>query len=448
MLSILRKILTIALLDRTWKRLETKIPKSQAAYQRGRGTTEQVLALKLLIEKAIISSDYNVYILLLDMSKAFDTVNRKVLLTELQTVLDPDEIHLLSVLTNRPLISIFLDGEQGNGFHTLVGICQGDCLSAVLFIYYLAAALKDDTQDQIPKDLKAFLEIYYADDLTYATTSKQHKTEIKNSKPQKLKNHNLLVNISKTEEGEAPDKRPPPPPPPPPAEDPGTRILWSPLDWLIPPKMSPPEPSYKNIKLLGTKLDTKKDIAARKSKVWQPVQKMRHFFKSKRLSTNHKIKIYKSYIETTLLYNSETWSLTKTLEDSLNSFHRRLLRIALNIKYPKTISNEKLYNITKEIPITEKIKKRRLALLGHILRLDAETPAQKALQFYFTRHERPVGRPPLTWIQCITHDLAYTTKHHNIKTPLSLKSLKKLTEIAKDKHRWKQEIARSMKRDL
>ena len=106
LLSILCKILTIALLERTWNRLEHKIPKSQAAYQKGRGTTEQVLALKLLIEKAITSSEYNVYILLLDMSKAFDTVNRKILMEELQKILQPDEIYLLSVLTNRPLLSI------------------------------------------------------------------------------------------------------------------------------------------------------------------------------------------------------------------------------------------------------------------------------------------------------------------------------------------------------
>ena len=86
------------------------------------------------------------------MSKAFDTVNRKVLLTELQTVLEPDEVHLLGVLTNRPELSIYLDGEKGEGFNTLVGICQGDCLSAVLFIFYLAAALKEDIES--PKTSK------------------------------------------------------------------------------------------------------------------------------------------------------------------------------------------------------------------------------------------------------------------------------------------------------
>ena len=67
------------MLKRIWTRLEEKIPKSQAAYQGGRGTAEQILSIKIIIEKAITSSDIYLYLDLLDMSKAFDTVNRKLL---------------------------------------------------------------------------------------------------------------------------------------------------------------------------------------------------------------------------------------------------------------------------------------------------------------------------------------------------------------------------------
>ena len=200
--------MTITLLNRIWARLSSRIPKSQAAYQRGRSATEQVLALKLLIEKSITSTDYDLYILLIDMSKAFDTVNRKLLLQELEKVLQPDEVHLLSILTNRPTLTVTLDGEKGEGFETYVGICQEDCLSAVLFIYYLACALEEKPKEQISKDLRAYLDISYADDLTFASTSKKHREDIKTETPVKLKNYNLHVNETKTEEGEAPDKRP------------------------------------------------------------------------------------------------------------------------------------------------------------------------------------------------------------------------------------------------
>ena len=115
------------------------------------------------------------------------------------------------------------------------------------------------------------------------------------------------------------------------------------------------------------------------------------------------------------MYNSETWTLTKKMEEQLDSFHRRLLRIALNYRYPKIIKNSKLYTLTKEAPISETIRKRRLALFGHILRLDPETPAQKALDYYTVPQERPVGRPPTTWLSMISKDMKPTMKLYTIQ---------------------------------
>ena len=54
---------------------KTRIPIDHAAYQEGRSTTE-VFSINLLVEKAITSSDHKVSIILLDMSKAFETVYR------------------------------------------------------------------------------------------------------------------------------------------------------------------------------------------------------------------------------------------------------------------------------------------------------------------------------------------------------------------------------------
>ena len=64
------------MIKRTWNRLKERIPVEQSAYQAVRSTTEQILPIKLLAEKAINSSDYKVYPSLFDMLRAFDTVNR------------------------------------------------------------------------------------------------------------------------------------------------------------------------------------------------------------------------------------------------------------------------------------------------------------------------------------------------------------------------------------
>ena len=55
-------------------RLESPIPISQAAYRENRSTTEHVFLTKLIVERTILSTDETVYLLLLDMSKAFDNI--------------------------------------------------------------------------------------------------------------------------------------------------------------------------------------------------------------------------------------------------------------------------------------------------------------------------------------------------------------------------------------
>ena len=85
-------------MNRISQRINTLIPVSQTAYRAGRSTTENVFAFKILIEKAISMTNSEINILLLDMSKAFDSVHRNVLMEDLKEVLDEDEIHILKVL--------------------------------------------------------------------------------------------------------------------------------------------------------------------------------------------------------------------------------------------------------------------------------------------------------------------------------------------------------------
>ena len=100
LLSVLRKILSICLINRIGERIMKHIPDSQAAYQPGRSTTEHVFAYKLLAEKAITSNNYASNIILMDMSKAFDKVDRRKLLDDLRNILENDELHLIKMLIN------------------------------------------------------------------------------------------------------------------------------------------------------------------------------------------------------------------------------------------------------------------------------------------------------------------------------------------------------------
>ena len=94
------------------------------------------------------------------------------------------------------------------------------------------------------------------------------------------------------------------------------------------------------------------------------------------------------------------------------------------------------------------MRKRRLTLLGHILRLHPDTPAQRALEYFFTPYKRPVGHPYHTWIAQVTKDLERTLKHHKIKSPLNRNSLQRLKILAADRVVWREEVTRSKDRNI
>ena len=74
--TVLRNIVAITMIKSVGKEVGQDMPHSQAAYKNGRSTTEHVFTYKLLAEKAISSADYTVHFLLMDLSKAFDTISR------------------------------------------------------------------------------------------------------------------------------------------------------------------------------------------------------------------------------------------------------------------------------------------------------------------------------------------------------------------------------------
>ena len=120
--SILRKLLAICVIGRINDKVRKHlIPLTQAAYSEGRSTTELVLALRLLAEKVITSSNYEFQLLMLDMSKAFDTIQRGTLFEDLKGTLENDELHLIHLLLDDVQIAVKLENETGKLFKSLIG---------------------------------------------------------------------------------------------------------------------------------------------------------------------------------------------------------------------------------------------------------------------------------------------------------------------------------------
>ena len=77
------------MLERINNKIDDNIPNSQAAYRGGRSTTKQMFTIKLMAEKAITSSNYTVMLLMMDMSKACDSIHRAFISEDLKVYCFP-----------------------------------------------------------------------------------------------------------------------------------------------------------------------------------------------------------------------------------------------------------------------------------------------------------------------------------------------------------------------
>ena len=67
-------------------RLDTEIPPIQAACRKNRSATEHMFAIsgtKMVIERTVSAKNEITHLLLLDLTKAFDGINRKLLIENL-----------------------------------------------------------------------------------------------------------------------------------------------------------------------------------------------------------------------------------------------------------------------------------------------------------------------------------------------------------------------------
>ena len=159
-------------------------------------------------------------------------------------------------------------------------------------------------------------------------------------------------------------------------------------------------------------------------------------YKSKRINTELKIRTFNTYTVSIFLYNSELWTLTETLQNTIDAFHRKLLRRVINIRWPKIISNERLYEKVK-IEKWSTIIRRRLNWLEHLMRLNEKTPVRRSLKETLTDIQRKVGRPSLTWMKLVEKDLGSVDINLELNRSTPEEILNKLVELTADRIKWK-----------
>ena len=108
-----------------------------------------------------------------------------------------------------------------------------------------------------------------------------------------------------------------------------------------------------------------KNLSVRIAMAWDAVKRMRKVWNSD-IERPLRISLFRSTVETVLLYGAETWALTQTLETKLDGTYTKLLRYIFQRHWSEHVTNVELYG---DLPkLSTKLKQRKLTFAGHCYR--------------------------------------------------------------------------------
>ena len=430
LLPMIRKIFSNIVLSRIDYKTVVYLSKSQSAYTQFRSTGDIVWMHRWLISR-IETYQERLHITGIDMSAAFDTIIRVRMIAILSTFLDEDEVRMIRYLLSNTTLKIKIDGANTTPFRSNIGSAQGDGLSGKLYTIYFEASLRElrpilDIVHKLPPTLPD--EAIYADDADFIDDNEEkRKRELIHKMVQVLGKANLKVNETKTEFTTLERKKK------------GNIFkVKNTTDNGMKITLTKESESWRTVKKLGSLLGVTEDINRRKQLSMAALYKINNLWIRKdRIKQSTKLKLYKTLVKPVLLYNSGTWSPTQKEEEDLDGFHRKQLRIVLNVKYPVKMRSKTVYRITKEELLSISILRNRWKLFGHVLRMSEETPAFKSMIHYFSNSDAPKfrGRPRTNLPWKLNKDL-----EDFCDEPMRLRSvddLQVLKNAAKDRLRWK-----------
>ena len=113
---------------------ESYIPASQAGFRKGRSSTDIIFA-KCLLCSTVIMYDLDVHLLCLDLSKAFDTPTRDLIVKSIQLASDNngDIMQITMTLLSNTSLSVCIKDMMDKPFELNLGVPQRDSFSTVAF---------------------------------------------------------------------------------------------------------------------------------------------------------------------------------------------------------------------------------------------------------------------------------------------------------------------------
>ena len=417
-----RKMTTFIALRRVEKVIDDYTMAWQSGYKHGRSCSDIVWAQRMLIS-VVMRKNWSFCKLGIDMSRAFDTVKRDVIIEVLKDAgASEDDVRIVQYLLSNTKLRVRVNSTFSEVFETLLGAFQGDSLSGKLFTLILAAALHHlrAVSNSPNPPISSFglpMEMAYADDNDFLDTRMKDLEDLYPIAKDVLQQWNLFVNDSKTEYTKI-------------------HVASKTAKGTDGKPLRDNEP-WRSSKLLGSLLCSNKDIDNRCSKGWQAFTKFEKvWLRGKKISLNRKLKLYEAQVVSVMMYNAYSWAAKVPMLRKLDITHRKHLRKILNIRWPRSvIANATLYERCQTRPLSERIADMRRKMFGHILRSDDNTPANVSLSFAINMNNNKKGRlgfPRHSLLSLLMKDLEDRNLVMN-----TLEELNEIKDIARCRQCWR-----------
>nr|ADI61821.1 endonuclease-reverse transcriptase [Bombyx mori] len=384
LISHASKILLHIINSRIRHFLDWQIPQEQAGFVKGRGTREQILNIRQLIERCH-EFDTPIILCFVDYSKAFDCVGWNCLWRVLQELGVP--MHLKAFLQSLYYGSqgtVRVDYTMSNRFNFRRGVRQGCILSPILFnIYgeYIMRKTLENWDGGITIGGVKVTNLRYADDTTLLATTEAEMTELLNRMEHIGLEMGLALNRSKTKIMVVDRTKK--------LELSGTLNLELVDNFIY---------LGSNINNTGSsELEVRRRIGMAKGAMTQ----LGKIWKDHNITQKTKTKLVLTLVFSIFIYGAETWTLKAADRKRVDAFEMWCWRRMLRIPWTAKRSNQ---SILDQLQIKTRLStlclRRALEYFGHIAR---KTPDSLERLFVTGKHrgKETRGRSPTGWFDQI-----------------------------------------------
>ena len=390
---VIAKMYNRMILNRIRDAIDPHLRDNQNGFRKGRTTVGQILALRRIIEE-VKKNNLTAVLCFIDFRKAFDSVDRGIMLKILKAYgIPPNLLRAIGNMYEGTRAKVVTPDGISEEFEILAGVQQGDTLAPFLFIIALDYALRKAINGQ-EQDLGftitprksgrnpavALADLDYADDICLISDRVEQAQELLNRVEVECAKVGLRLNAKKTE------------------------VITYNFHMDHPPITTSDGNALREVndfKYLGSWMNsTEQDLKVRKALAWRALNGMSRVWCSN-LPRHIKLSLFPATVESVLLYGCESWTLTPTLQKSLDGCYTRMLRAVLNVDQNTHITNKDLYG---QLPrLSKKVAARRMRLAGHCHR-HRELPASRLVLWEPTHGHRSRGRPALTYVDILKKD--------------------------------------------